>query len=257
MKKLLTKILGITAGIAMAVGVGAGIALNNNQETSPVYATATHAFSFSRSDSSNSVTSGYDMVLTNYKAYPDNYQDKSGSVGLDIGVKKTSGTIWSVTPESISLTVKVGGGSAKDPLANSVTANLIDSSGSEIAGTSVIVTTKVEVITGKEYTVSVPVANNAAGIMIHHEKESSYNIRVYAFSLSYNTADGKFGVLYNANGGSGEMVDSTSYNPSSTVTVLDNEFTRSGYVFDHASSDTVTLSSSDISIDLYYKGEGE
>ena len=41
------------------------------------------------------------------------------------------------------------------------------------------------------------------------------------------------------------------FNPSESIAQ------KSGYVFDHASSDTVTLSSSDISIDLYYKGEGE
>ena len=39
MKKLITKIAGITAGLAMAIGVGAGIALSNNEKASPVYAT--------------------------------------------------------------------------------------------------------------------------------------------------------------------------------------------------------------------------
>lgn len=234
MKKLLTKILGITAGIAMAIGVGAGIALNNNQKANPVYATPMSAFSFSRSDSTNSVTDGYEMVLTNYKNAATYYQDKNTTVGLDIGVKKTSGAIWSTTPVSISLTVKVGGGSTRNPLTNNVTANLIDSSGNEIANTSVTVTNKVETTTGKDYTVSVPVANNAAGVMVHHTKETDYNIRIYTISLSYETADSRLAVAYNANGGSGTMTDPSSpYESSSTVTVLSNSFTRANYAFDH------------------------
>ena len=41
------------------------------------------------------------------------------------------------------------------------------------------------------------------------------------------------------------------FNPSESI------IQKSGYLFDHASSDTVTLSSNDISINLYYKREGE
>ena len=189
MNKLLTKIVGVSLGLALAAGTGFAVA-NSGKKSKLVNAESSTAFSFSRSGSSDSVTTGYEMVLTNYKANADNYQDKSSTVGLDIGVKKSSGVIWSTTPESISLTVKVGGGSAKDPLANNVTANLIDSTGAAILGTEVTITSKVETTTGKDYTVSVPTANNAAGIMIHHEKESSYNVRIYAISMSYEPASG-------------------------------------------------------------------
>ena len=34
-------------------------------------------------------------------------------------------------------------------------------------------TTKVETKTGKDYTVSIPAANNVAGVMVHHEKENA------------------------------------------------------------------------------------
>ena len=41
-------------------------------------------------------------------------------------------------------------------------------------------------------------------------------------------------VTYNANGGTGTMTDANSpYNAGATVTVLDNEFTRTDYEFDH------------------------
>lgn len=186
MKKIFTKLIGVTLGLAMAVGVGVGVAANNRKATG-LNAAATTAFSFSRSGSTNSLTDGYEMILTNYKGNADNYQDKNSTVGLDIGVKISSGVIWSTLPDSISLTIKVGGGSAKDPLANNVMANFIDSSGDEIGGTSRTVTTKVETTTGKDYVISMPLVNNVAGVMIHHEKESNYNVRIYSISLSYES----------------------------------------------------------------------
>ena len=228
MKKLLKIITGVTLSLAMAIGVGIGVA-SNNKKAEPVYATPTNAFSFTRSGTNNTVTNGYAMVLTNYSGQSGYYQDKNSTVGLDIGVKKTSGTIWSSTPTSISLTVKVGGGSTKNPLGNNLIANLIDASGNEIANTSVIVTNKVETTTGKDYVVSVPVANNAAGIMLHHEKETSYNIRVYTISMSYEAAGGgntpaTYSVTYDPNGATSGSVptDSTAYTSGQTVTVLGN-----------------------------------
>ena len=208
MKKSVTKVVKATVAVAMMIGAGVGAGLSSNQEVNPVYATPIQAFSFSRSASTNTVTNGYSMVLTNYKGNADNYQDKNSDVGLDIGVKKTSGTIWTTAPESISLTVKVGGGNTKDPLSNNVLANLIDTSGTAIAGTSVTVTTKVETASGKNYTISVPSAANAAGVMVHHTKESGYNVRVYEISLSYESSGSVYTVSFNSNGGS--SVDSVN-----------------------------------------------
>lgn len=215
MKKLLTRMIGATLGLALAIGVSVGVANSSNKIAREVNADPTDAFSFTRSGTTDTVTSGYEMVLVSYKTNTnDYYQDKNSTVGLDIGVKKTSGAIWTSTPTSISLVVKVGGGSTKDPLVNPLTANLIATDGSDIAGTSVTVTTKVETTTGKNYTVSVPVANNAAGIMVRHEKEASYNIRVYAISLSYvAAAAGTHTVTFNYN------YDGA---PSSTNVVVDD-----------------------------------
>ena len=143
------------------------------------------SFSFSRSGSANTVTSGYALTVENGKSNADNYQDKSSSVGLDLLLKKSDeSALFSTTPTSISITVKVGGGSAKDPLTNNVLAYLVDENGDNIAATATTVTTKVETTTGKEYTVSIPVTSSAYGLRIHHEKESSYNVRVYSISFS-------------------------------------------------------------------------
>ena len=179
----------LIAGAAFALAIGAVACITSHRKASQVCANTVSAFSFTRATSTDSVSNGYEMVLENYKGNADNYQDKNATVGLDIGVKKTSGTIWTTAPSSISLTVRVGGGSTRT-LNNNLIANLIDSDGNEISNTSTVVTEKVEVTTGKDYVVSVPVAANAAGIMLHHAKESSYNIRVYEISLSFEEAGG-------------------------------------------------------------------
>lgn len=145
--------------------------------------------SFSKSGSTDTVTTGYSLVVTNGKADNTNgfYYDKSSTVGLDLDLKKDSGRIWTTSPTSLSLTVTVGGGSTKDPLTNSVIAYFLDSNGDVIDGSSKVVTTKVEEKTGTAYTVTMPSANNVSGIRIHHDKESSYNVRIYGFSLTYGS----------------------------------------------------------------------
>ena len=147
----------------------------------------TDSISFSRSGTTDTVTSGYSLTLTNAKSASDYYQDKSSTVGLDLDLTKTSGTIWATSPTTLSLTVKVGGGSTKDPLTNNVIAYFLDSNGDIIPSSGTTVTTKVETTTGEEYTVTMPATNNVAGIRIHHDKETSYNVRVYSFSLSYGS----------------------------------------------------------------------
>lgn len=252
MNKKLTKIVGVALGLSMAVGVGAGI-VTSNKQASPVYAEPIEVFSFSRSGSSDTVSNGYSMVLTNYKGNADNYQDKNASVGLDIGVKKAEGTIWTETPTSISLTVKVGGGSTRNPLNNNVIANLIDSSGSAIAGTDVTVTTKVETTTGKNYTVSVPVANNAAGVMIHHEKESSYNVRIYEISLSYVAAGGQAPAPSLTITAPTYMVDGTTATISGTIS-NDNNYTITWSANDANVSFSPASSSSGANVTMEFDG---
>ena len=144
--------------------------------------------SFSRTGSTNTVTSGYTLNVTNGKANADNYQDQSSLVGLDLDLIKSSGTIWTTSPDTISLTVKVGGGTTKNPLSNNVVAYFLDSNGDTISSSATVVTTKVDDTTGQEYTVTMPSTANVAGIRIHHDKESNYNVRIYSFSLSYSSS---------------------------------------------------------------------
>ena len=145
--------------------------------------TPTGDISFSRSSSTDTVTSGYELVNTSAKAYSEYYTDKSGSEGLNLGIKKSSGNIWTTSPNKIALKVKVGGGSTRT-LTNNLIAHFIDSNGDIISSSETLVTDKVETTTGQEYTVLMPATNNVAGVMLHHTKEESYNIRVYSITLS-------------------------------------------------------------------------
>lgn len=184
MKKF-SKLFAITiAGALLTAGIGFAVASYqiNNSITPVVARDSSTTISWSPADGA---TTDYTFVSVNGKNGTDYYQDKSGSVGLDLYLKKSSGNLWSTAPSSASLTVKVGGGSTKDPLTNNVTAYFIDSNQNMISSEETIVTTKVESKTGTEYTVSITPVANAYGIMIHHSKESGYNIRVYSFSLTY------------------------------------------------------------------------
>ena len=100
--------------------------------------------------------------------------------------KTDKSALFSTSPTSISITVKVGGGTTKNTLANSVYAYMVDKDGNNIESTKTEITTKVEKTNGKEYTVSIPIIESAYGLRITHEKESGYNIRIYSISFTAN-----------------------------------------------------------------------
>ena len=130
------------------------------------------------------VTTGYSYTMENGKSQSGYVQDKNASVGLDLKfTKEDNSALFTSAPTSITLEVSVGGGSVKDPLENNVIAFLIDSNGNNIQSTQTTVTTKVENTTGKVYSVSMPLVNEAYGVRISHTKESGYNIRIYNMSF--------------------------------------------------------------------------
>lgn len=192
----------VSGGIVTGVSKGSAtitVTTNDGGETAQCVVTVTASqsqptdgtISFSRSESANTCTDGYSLTAVSGSAKAEYYQDKNASEGLDLDLKKSSGTIWTTSPTTLSLKVKVGGGTTKDPLANNVIAYFLDSSGNVIISSATTVTTKVETTTGQEYTVSMPSTNNVAGIRIHHDKDADYNVRIYSFSLTYGTPSGK------------------------------------------------------------------
>ena len=187
------------SGVVTAVGIGSATITARSTFDQTKYGTCTitvtgsssqgdnDTISFIRSSETNTVSDGYSLVITNGSAKTGYYQDKSASEGLDISLKKTSGTIWTTSPTTITATVKIGGGATRDPLNNNVVAYFLDGNGNTINASQTIVTTKVEEKTGKDYTFTMPATNNVSGILIHHEKETSYNVRLYSISLSYSS----------------------------------------------------------------------
>lgn len=137
--------------------------------------------------SSSKITNGYTYTKESARAKSGYDQDKSASEGLSLLMTKTDKSeLFSTTPTSISITVKVGGGSVRNTLNKNVYAYLVDKDGNNIESTQTVITTKVENTTGKEYTVSIPNVESAYGLRITHEKESSYNVRIYSISFTAN-----------------------------------------------------------------------
>ena len=232
MTKLMSIIVGGALGLTLAASVGVGVVVGSNNEFNEAKAAST-TISWT---AGGSTTSGYQFVVTNGKDQTTYYQDKNGSTGLDVYLKKSSGALWSTAPTSVSLTAKVGGGKTRNPLTNNLTAYFVGSNYSTKLGSETTVTNKVEKTDGKEYTVSLTPVANAYGIMIHHTKESSYNIRLYSFSLTFVVDDGqKYTVTYNSNGADSGSVptDSTQYTFNSSVTVADNtgNLNKNGHTF--------------------------
>lgn len=165
--------------------VGTGDYISSTATSTEVAVGSVISFSWSRSESSDTVTDSYSLVTTKAKSTATYYQDKSSSEGLEISLKKSDNSaLFTSTPTTISVTASIGGGSTRNPLTNNMMVCLIDNTGTDIDGTATVVTTKVETTTGKNYTVTIPNVSSAYGVKFYHEKETSYNIRIYSASVS-------------------------------------------------------------------------
>ena len=140
---------------------------------------------WTRSGTTDTVTSGYEMHLGTYTSKTGYYQDSN--TGIEVGFKKAT-AMWTTTvPTTLSLTVTVGGGTAKDPLDNNVYAYFLDSNYDLIVASQTLVTDKTESTTGTEYEINMPSTTNVYGLAITHTKESSYNVRLFAISFTFGS----------------------------------------------------------------------
>ena len=148
----------------------------------------TEIFATKSLGSTNTVTTGY-AVSAAAEAKSGYYQDGSGTTrSVSVRKSSTATAMISSIPTIATVTAKLGGGSTKDPLKNNVYAVWLDESGNEL-GDAVQITSKITSATGSDFTANLPVANatSAYGVRIKHEKETSYNVRYYAISLSITT----------------------------------------------------------------------
>ena len=140
--------------------------------------------------SSTGVTTGYKISAQASKE-DGYYQDGSGDIRyVQVMKSDVSTPMIANIPISITVTANLGGGSTKNPLTNSVYAIWLDAEGNEL-GDAVLLTNKITAKTGSDFTANLPIANatSAYGVRVYHQKESGYNVRYYAISLSYKYND--------------------------------------------------------------------
>ena len=146
--------------------------------------------SWSRSGSTNTSTSGWTFTAT-ASGKTGYYQDAStGTAGLKL--YRTASTILDATPESITFTANVGGGTANKDLSSNVYVAYVDNAGNIIDGTETLVTSHITTASGDTYNINLDAskATSAYGVYIYHAKESGYNVRYYSFSISYVEGSG-------------------------------------------------------------------
>ena len=128
--------------------------------------------------------SGYSKMIGTEWSNP-NRQDGNSYNPAYIGFYRAT-KLFSSVPTTITATAYLAGGTAKNPLSNSVYAVFLDASGNEIAGSETVLCSDVST-TYEEKTASMPTAYaaNAYGLKIRHAKETGFNVRYQSISLSY------------------------------------------------------------------------
>lgn len=143
--------------------------------------------SFSRSGSNDTYTTGY-TFSAQAEGKTGYYQDGSGDLRY-IQVLNATTPIFSETPNRVTVTAKIGGGTGDKGLTDPVQAQLLDNTGEPITGAVVAITSSITTATGDTYAVEIPITGvtSAYGVRISHKKQSGYNVRYYSFSLKYYT----------------------------------------------------------------------
>lgn len=132
--------------------------------------------------------SGYTLTHASEWKNSSYRQDGSNDPAY-VSIYHTSTKLFTTVPSTITVKAELAGGSARDPLNNSVYAVFLDNSGNEIDGSATVLCTSVTT-SYVEKTANMPTskAADAYGIKIRHAKESSYNVRYKSLTLSYATA---------------------------------------------------------------------
>lgn len=249
------------AGFAMAIGVGVGV---GSQAAKAVYAEEEVYYTLTpASGSNNAYASSCDVVIDGITW---NVTGNSTTDPWRIGGKSLNGvnrTVYSKTAMSSAITkveLKVGS-------ASSITVNSLKLVAASNSGFSANVDEVSETFTANSTITFTPSSGENWATGSYYK--FIFNVTVSGTSNKYvEFTEAKFyreksggdtpvtyTVTYDANGGTGSMTDPDSpYNSGSSVTVLDNEFTRDGYNFvnfntaedgsgsDYDEGDTFTIS---------------
>ena len=157
---------------------------------SSAWADPIELISWSRSGTTDKYSSGFTFAPSAKASAKEGFYQDSGtknSTIVSIALYHPTNKLFESTPESVTFTAKLGGGSVKDPLDYNVFACYVDKDGNDIEGTEVTLTTKITDKNGSDFPVSMSTAKatEAYGVKIYHMKEDSWNVRYYGFSLSY------------------------------------------------------------------------
>lgn len=222
--------------------------------------------SFSRSGSSDTYTSGQSFTTSKVKTNTDNYQENAKADETTYIQLKGTSAYWTTTPTSITLTTKIGAGSAYS-LSEYVKVVLLDSSGDPISSTDTNITNTITTTTGDTYTdISIAPVNNVYGVRVYHVKQSGVNIRYYSFTLSYVagssdptitvTPTSLTGFTYShGNGPSGAQsftVSGANLTDDLSITAPDDYELRQGTTGDFGNSISLTQSTGTVSSTTIY-----
>ncbi len=143
------------------------------------------SFSWTRSGSDDTVTSGYSLSTSGASSKSGYYQDNSGTVSFKI-TKSDNSALFTTRPSSITLEVTLGAGTNNAAFSNFAYACLIDDNGDEISSTVVSIdgSKTPGSTTGKLFNVSIPLVDSAYGVKVYHTKESGVNMRYFGISLT-------------------------------------------------------------------------
>lgn len=143
------------------------------------------SFSWTRSGTTDSVTSGYKLTTTGASAKTDYYQDNKNTVSLVL-TKSDDSALFTTAPTSISVSAKIGAGSDDAVFSNYAYACLVDNNGDAIQSTITQITKAPGNKNGTVFNITIPVVSTAYGVMVYHEKESGINMRYFSISFTAN-----------------------------------------------------------------------
>lgn len=142
--------------------------------------------SWSRPQTTDVTTQGYSLS-TNTSAKTGYRQDNSSAGTTYYLSVSGDDPLLSTVPASVSLKIKLGGGTANKDLTSPVFVCYVDENGEAIDQTEVQITSHISSKENDPYEISLPtdIITSAYGINVYHVKTEGYNVRFYSLSLEY------------------------------------------------------------------------
>ena len=251
MKKHFSKIVGLSLGIALAIGVSVGV--SSQRKITRLYADA--GDTYERVSSANDISDGDYIIFVNQaETYASSQTQNNNNRGM-VAIQNVSNHTLSIPNDSTIQEYLVVEGETDGQFGFYTGTGFLTANGGTSSNylTSPACTNEASNVTGTKAWTFASVSNSVFSVenvgKVYQETThyylafngttifSAYRANQTKPYIYKKTAGGSgsttYSVTYDANGGTGTMTDSNSYEANDDVTVLDNEFTRVGYTFDH------------------------